>query len=428
MPQVSGRFGPYPLNVILDGSGNGQVAFQAVGANVRITNGFVRVSTAIQQASCTAYKGLVGDSYAISSTQSGSTGAPLTGPFDLLDGETLILRWTGGDAGATATATLTGIQLPFDQIGESQISWEDPIAAADGTLIYPAIKSPDYVAGVTGWAINRDGSVEFNDAVVRGELDVISPSGAFIRTFVDTNVAQILLQPPDSSTPGVVFGAANIWCQVSAVDRPFLVLEGPSVEAPSFLGTGSIYIGADSALSQTAIEVLAQEVVIGASDYPSSTQILSPPIRVGPDAGDIGRGLVAYVGDTGNSAAIGATETAVLTTAVTTFRAGRAYRVKLAGRLACSVANSAPVLRIRKTNATGASLATIGRVACISTGEFAVPNGDYVFVVGANDVAAAICFCLTGSATFTVAHQGIRWLTIWDVTEEPDYVDATVLT
>ena len=137
---------------------------------------------------------------------------------------------------------------------------------------------------------------------------------------------------------------------------------------------------------------------------------------------------MAYVGDTGNSAAIGATETAVLTTAVTTFRAGRAYRVKLAGRLACSVANSAPVLRIRKTNATGASLATIGRVACISTGEFAVPNGDYVFVVGANDVAAAICFCLTGSATFTVAHQGIRWLTIWDVTEEPDYVDATVLT
>lgn len=38
------------------------------------------------------------------------------------------------------------------------------------TLVRPAIKSPNYVAGVSGWSINADGTAEFNDVVVRGDL------------------------------------------------------------------------------------------------------------------------------------------------------------------------------------------------------------------------------------------------------------------
>lgn len=37
-------------------------------------------------------------------------------------------------------------------------------------LIRPALRSPDYVAGVSGWTINVDGSAEFNDVVIRGDL------------------------------------------------------------------------------------------------------------------------------------------------------------------------------------------------------------------------------------------------------------------
>lgn len=37
-------------------------------------------------------------------------------------------------------------------------------------LIRAAIQSPNYIAGLLGWTINRDGSAEFNDLTVRGRL------------------------------------------------------------------------------------------------------------------------------------------------------------------------------------------------------------------------------------------------------------------
>ena len=42
--------------------------------------------------------------------------------------------------------------------------------APGGILVYPQIQSPDYVTGVSGWAIFRDGSVEFNNGVFRGQI------------------------------------------------------------------------------------------------------------------------------------------------------------------------------------------------------------------------------------------------------------------
>ena len=45
----------------------------------------------------------------------------------------------------------------------------NPIVAGT-TLIRTAIRSPDYVPGVSGWSINKDGTIEANDAVIRGEL------------------------------------------------------------------------------------------------------------------------------------------------------------------------------------------------------------------------------------------------------------------
>lgn len=37
-------------------------------------------------------------------------------------------------------------------------------------LMRPAIQSPDYVAGVSGWAIRQDGTVEFNSGTFRGTI------------------------------------------------------------------------------------------------------------------------------------------------------------------------------------------------------------------------------------------------------------------
>ena len=40
--------------------------------------------------------------------------------------------------------------------------FKNPIAALSGVLTFPSIHSPNYVPGVSGWTINRDGTVEFN--------------------------------------------------------------------------------------------------------------------------------------------------------------------------------------------------------------------------------------------------------------------------
>lgn len=61
------------------------------------------------------------------------------------------------------------------------MAFSNPIVA--GTeLVRKAIQSPNYVTGVSGWSINRDGTAEFSNIIARGEitaseLDVIENGG-----------------------------------------------------------------------------------------------------------------------------------------------------------------------------------------------------------------------------------------------------------
>lgn len=48
------------------------------------------------------------------------------------------------------------------------MTFSNPITGGQGALVRPAIKSPNYVPNVSGWSINKDGSAEFNDVVIRG--------------------------------------------------------------------------------------------------------------------------------------------------------------------------------------------------------------------------------------------------------------------
>lgn len=50
------------------------------------------------------------------------------------------------------------------------------------TLVRPAIRSPDYVPGVSGWAINRDGTVEFNNGDFRGTITAATIIGSVFGT------------------------------------------------------------------------------------------------------------------------------------------------------------------------------------------------------------------------------------------------------
>lgn len=201
MPQLTDRFGPIPSRVTLDGSGNGTLTFQPNGSNARITNLYVNVATSVKQAVCTMYKGQVAPSNIIDSTNSGSTGASAKGAIDLTDGETLYVVWTGGDAGAVAFATFTGVVIPFDKVGSSSIEWANPIAAGDGSLIYPALKSPNFVSGSTGWTIRRDGTFELSGGVFRGEIEVDGPNNANIKINAIAGFPTINFYPDDVGPP-----------------------------------------------------------------------------------------------------------------------------------------------------------------------------------------------------------------------------------
>lgn len=56
--------------------------------------------------------------------------------------------------------------------------FSDPVAGGGGALVRPSIHSPGYAAGSSGWSINKDGSVEFNNGVFRGTVS----GGTFVGT------------------------------------------------------------------------------------------------------------------------------------------------------------------------------------------------------------------------------------------------------
>ena len=51
------------------------------------------------------------------------------------------------------------------------MGFSNPLVGGGGSLVYPSIHSPDYKPGISGWSINRDGSAEFDDLVIRGTFD-----------------------------------------------------------------------------------------------------------------------------------------------------------------------------------------------------------------------------------------------------------------
>lgn len=73
------------------------------------------------------------------------------------------------------------------------------------TLIRPSIHSPDYVAGVSGWTINKDGTAEFNDVTVRGDLSsnnyVPGVSGWHLDQDGDAEFNSIQIRSDGTQTP-----------------------------------------------------------------------------------------------------------------------------------------------------------------------------------------------------------------------------------
>jgi len=70
--------------------------------------------------------------------------------------------------------------------------FNDDLAAGQGTLIRTVLKSDNYVPGVFGWAIFRDGTSEFNNTTIRGVLVVGPATGA--RVAIDDVPAELIAE------------------------------------------------------------------------------------------------------------------------------------------------------------------------------------------------------------------------------------------
>lgn len=56
------------------------------------------------------------------------------------------------------------------------MTFNNPIVAGGGALALTSIHSPAFQAGVTGWAIKKDGTAEFNNLTARGTINVGTPT------------------------------------------------------------------------------------------------------------------------------------------------------------------------------------------------------------------------------------------------------------
>lgn len=272
-------------------------------------------------------------------------------------------------------------------------------------LVRTAIRSPDYVAGLLGWRIARDGSAEFNNVTVRGEFLAQSPSGAYVRARATPTAARIDLQPPNGAetySPGIVFA------DYDGLDTPLLemrsaLIAGQDIAAITLYGENS----ADGILPQVVLRCNGGWVDVNGGD-----------LRVGNHT--IGRGLMpnGFFRDTTNDIAVAAGINTDMGAQVD-LEAGRTYRVQAHSQF--NVGTAAAVYALELT----LNAAIIGRFGRWSAAETAVGSttchvdGSVVFTSAVSVPGALLVLQNSpgsgGTVTMTAGAGNPRTFTVEDI-------------
>lgn len=352
MPQVSGSFSALPVSVTLDGSGNGTVLFQATGDNVRITNLFGRVSTSILQAVSTIYQGYIGVNYQLDNSNSGSTGFKASGNIDLHDGEVVYVQWVGGDPGATATATFTGYTLPLGDLTATAFAVDDNFAAGDGTIIYPALKSPNYVPGVAGWYLGRDGTLDVGSGTFRGSVVVSSPDGSQVAILAgmggEIDFYHQTVVGVTQVSPGFI---KSNYTGTAAAGYSYIVINSPlDNTGGGNINRGQLFIGGARSDGVPFPDFFTPRPLLefsGDGEFHGG-MVIDDFLCVGPNVSDMGQGVQGAVSSVASSTASGV-EVAVLSATGFVWKAGRVYSVEMSGGVSSSVAGTVADFRLKKT-------------------------------------------------------------------------------
>lgn len=442
MPQLPSVFDSYPIATVLDGSGNGTISFQPNGSTVSISRLFVQVSTSVQQATVTLYKGSLNAANAIGTVVSGSTGGLASGQIFVTDGQTLYVQWTGGDAGATATATFSGKQVPFSSVGNDSITWSDPIAASDGTLVFPAIKSNNYVTGSTGWIVRRDGTFELSGGTFRGEVDVTSADGSAV--LIIPNAGGTIDFVPKTIAGVTVNANGSIYSSVAPYAfgrKGFLNVSSPDITDSSgrsvpvsfqLAGASSDGTPYPGFATVNGLMELTGDMQVHGTLLVNTNAIFQGTIVV--NGHDLGKGFIVGASDVSNSLAVtGPNEATVLSTGSLSWPANRAFEVRHSaqGQLSAALTNNILAFSIKASGPGGTLIRTMGRAPLTSTLATGITQ-NRIFTTGGSALTRQLVLTMTVPTGANGTHVGSadfpREFNIYDIGSAADYPNAPVLT
>lgn len=172
------------------------------------------------------------------------------------------------------------------------MTFSNPVVGGEnGELIRRSIQSPDYVAGVSGWTINRDGSAEFNNVTIRFDLAtgsiVVGPStGPQVVIKVTTDGG--LIEFPTNETYEKISDPPSIFSDsLDASQRIQLKLtsgitDGNNSDAYVNLTSGEVttglngiaHIGVSGALDFSEVEITEDYIYLNAAESRTGRELL----------------------------------------------------------------------------------------------------------------------------------------------------------
>lgn len=317
------------------------------------------------------------------------------------------------------------------------------------TLVRPAIRSPNYVQGSTGWTINADGSAEFNNVTVRGSLIIgTSPfplfeivGGADIPAELQTNYGGTVI-----TAELCYFSATNYTYRVFLSDGS--VVAGRRTAGPTFIEGYRIIpsgspvfrtpqgIGFSNAVTPTA-RIIEQSA--GALDIQADSQLrlstqTNAAITVLNGQIDQARGTAGNSILTASSASV--TAETVVNSFTMDFVAGRAYSIRFGGRVDTSDANGRPRLRLHKTNVAGTLWGDFGGYTTnANVGEDQAVCNETILRRTAGTDLSGVVVCLTlehlaggaNTARLVASATNPFWFGAMDIGAAGDYPNAVAV-
>lgn len=136
------------------------------------------------------------------------------------------------------------------------------------------------------------------------------------------------------------------------------------------------------------------------------------------DGNEVGKGIWMSTGSTSSSAAIGTTETVVLTLPSKTYKANRAYRCYLNAAVSANTAGALAFSRLAKGAVGGQALGEFSRVPVTSAAAVFAQKGFIEFTCGPADVTTTLVvtlFANTGTVTQAAGATFPRTCTVEDI-------------